>query len=188
MVYGNIRSLSVSEDFSLRPQDSDYGCSKVNSENWLRYFQRANGGRYISLRFCGFIDGGGFVDYVINQALVNGPVRLLNKGRSIRDYLQSGDGIEAVVSAIRHPGPEGFFPINIGSDSTFSALDIANLVVEVTSSQSRIELIDRPAPKEDFLYSIELANKVLNFHPRALETSIRVYTESRLTKCKESRN
>ena len=188
MVYGNIKSLTVSEEFSLRPQDSDYGCSKVNSENWLRNFQRAKGGCYISLRFCGFVDGGGFVDYVINQTLVNGPIQLLNRGRSIRDYLLSGDGIEALVSAIRFSGAEGFLPINIGSACTLSALDIANLVVDVTNSKSRIELIDRPAPKEDFLFDIKLANKVLNFHPTTLENSIRVYTESRITKSKESRN
>jgi nucleoside-diphosphate-sugar epimerase len=188
MVYGNIKSLAVSEDFSLRPQDSDYGCSKINSENWLRNFQRAKGGFYISLRFCGFIDGGGFVDYVINQTLINGPIQLLNEGKSIRDYLYSCDGIEALVSAIRYSGPEGFLPINIGSGCTFSALDIARLVVDITSSQSKIELISRPAPKEDFLFSIKLANEALNFHPTALENSIRDYTKSRLTKSKEFQN
>lgn len=63
MVYGNIAHLSVTEDFPLRHDNSPYACSKINSESWLQFFQARSGGQYLSLRFCGFIDGGGFVDY-----------------------------------------------------------------------------------------------------------------------------
>ena len=38
VVYGDPRHLSVTEDFPLLPYRSAYACSKVNSENWLRWF------------------------------------------------------------------------------------------------------------------------------------------------------
>jgi nucleoside-diphosphate-sugar epimerase len=42
VVYGDVSSLDVKEDCPLDVTESAYACSKVNCENWLRWFQKKN--------------------------------------------------------------------------------------------------------------------------------------------------
>jgi UDP-glucose 4-epimerase len=179
MIYGNTTHLAVTEDFPLRPYDSPYACSKINSENWMRLFQARNGGRHLALRFCGFIDGGGFVDYLIDQALSEKKIQLNAHGKVRRDYLSSTDGIEALIAAINFSGPAGFIPINVGSGQAFSTLEIAELVCDELHSQSLIELNETPPPKEDFVFCIDRARELLNFQPRKLNEAVRQYAKHR---------
>ena len=62
VVYGDVCHQAVTEDFPVSSYGSAYACSKLNSENWIRWFQLRHGGSYLILRFCGFLDGGGLVD------------------------------------------------------------------------------------------------------------------------------
>jgi len=179
MVYGNTKHIAVTEDFPLRPHDSAYGCSKVNSENWMRLFQERNGGRYLALRFCGFIDGGGFVDYLIDQVLLKRIIQLNGNGSVYRDYLSSTDGIEALVAAINYSGPTGFIPINIGSGQQLSTLQLAELVCDELKSKSQIELKDEPPPKENFVFCIDRAVRLLNFRPSKLSDAVQRYATYR---------
>ena len=179
MVYGNTKHTAVTEDFLLRPHDSPYGCSKVNSENWMRLFQAKYGGRYLALRFCGFIDGGGFIDYLINQALLKKNIQLHGKGNVFRDYLSSADGVGALVAAVNFCGTAGFFPINIGSGQLFSTLQLAELVCDEFNSPSQIDLKEDPPLKEDFVFCIDRAIKLLNFQPDKLNDAVSQYAKYR---------
>jgi len=179
MVYGNTTHLAVTENFSLRPYDSPYACSKINSENWMRLFQARNGGRHLALRFCGFIDGGGFVDYLIDQALFEKNIQLNAHGNVRRDYLSSADGVEALVAAINFSGPAGFLPINVGSGQAFSTLEIAEWVCDELHSLSLIELNENPPPKNDFVFCIDRARELLNFQPSELNEAVRQYAKHR---------
>jgi nucleoside-diphosphate-sugar epimerase len=188
MVYGNTKHLAVTEDFALRPQDSTYGCSKINSENWMRLFQSRNGGRYLALRFCGFIDGGGFVDYLIDQALYKKNIQLYGQGKVRRDYLSSVDGVEALVKAINFSGAEGFMPINVGSGQLFSSLQLAELVCDELNSEIRIDFNDAPPPKDDFVFCINRARELLNFKPSNLSDAVRQYSKYRYGLLRDSSN
>lgn len=179
MVYGNIAHLGVTEEFSLRPGDSPYACSKVNSENWLRSFQARNGGKYLALRFCGFIDGGGFVDYLIDQAIHGETIRLNAFGKVRRDYLPSADGIDVLMAAINYRGPAGFVPINVGSGQAFSTLEMAKLVCDELDSASQIELDATLPPKQDFVFCIDRARELLNFQPSNLNDAVQRYARHR---------
>jgi nucleoside-diphosphate-sugar epimerase len=179
-VYGDAKSLAVTEEFPLFPTGSAYACSKLNSENWLRWFQKKNGGCYLALRFCGFIEGGGLVDYIINQALCDEQIELFANGSVSRDYLPVSDGIDAIVAALNYTGYVGFLPINIGSGQAFTSLELAKIICSELKSSSRIKLIDASAPQGDFVYSIERAKEMLGFAPLDLEKTIREYTISRM--------
>lgn len=179
MVYGNTKHIAVTEEFLLRPYDSAYGCSKVNSENWMRLFQKKNGGRYLALRFCGFIDGGGFVDYLIDRALLKQNIQLSGRGETHRDYLLSADGVEALMAAINFSGAEGFIPLNIGSGQLFSTLQLAELVCDELDSSSQIDLMENPPPKEDFVFCIDRALELLKFRPSKLNIAVREYASYR---------
>jgi UDP-glucose 4-epimerase len=175
VVYGDPRHIGVTEDFPLRPDGSAYACSKLNSENWLRWFQKRHGGSYLALRFCGFIDGGGIVDYLIDRALSGDVIELYSRGVVRRDYLSSVDAVDVLVAALNCSLEPGFLPLNIGSGQAVSALDLAKLVCEAVSSTSLIELLETPSQQGDFVFSIDRAKHVLDFNPTSLTDAVRQY-------------
>lgn len=180
VVYGDALHLGVTEDFPLQPDGSAYACSKLNSENWLRWFQRRHGGQYLALRFCGFIDGGGIVDYLIDRALANEPIELYSQGKVCRDYLSSDDGISVLIAALKFHGDAGFLPVNIGSGQVVSAHELATLVCAELQSSSRIELRTKPSPQGDFVFCIDRARQLFNFQPGHLADEVRCHARHRL--------
>lgn len=178
VVYGDVCHLEVTEDFSLSPC-SAYACSKVNSENWLRWFQKRHGGQYIALRFCGFIDGGGLVDYLIDRGLTETPIELFSHGNIRRDYLPSAKAIDVLVAASEYHGNAGFIPVNIGSGQAVSAYELARIVCDELKSSSPIERIKAPASQGDFVFSIEQAKKLFGFNPGSLVDAVRDYARFR---------
>lgn len=179
VVYGDACNLGVTEDFPTYPDGSAYACSKLNSENWLRWFQKRHGGEYLALRFCGFIDGGGIVDYLIDQALAGEPIELYSRGMVRRDYLPSTEGVDALAAALKLRGVPGFWPVNIGSGQAVSAHDLAILVCEELQSSSRIELHTTSSPQGDFVYSIDRARQLFDFRPGSLTEAVRSYARAR---------
>jgi nucleoside-diphosphate-sugar epimerase len=179
VVYGNVRSLDVKEDDLLDVTESPYACSKVNCENWLRWFQKKTGGTYLSLRFCGFIDGGGLIDYILAMAIQGKEIELFSNGEIVRDYLSSDDATMAFCNAINCIASLGneFIPINIGSGQTMSAMDIAELVCMAVNSDSTITRLDKNGPQGDFILNNRKARELLDFEPRSLVEEITKYSQ-----------
>ena len=177
VVYGDICNLKIKENFSTDISKSAYACSKVNCENWLKWFQKKSKGNYISLRFCGFIDGGGLIDYIIKNAIEHNKIELFSKGLIVRDYIPSKDGINAIINAIKNINnfENKYLPINIGSGQLLSALDIADLIIKTLDSKSKIVLLDQDGPQGDFGLDIFKAQEILNFIPSNLEDEISKY-------------
>lgn len=181
VVYGDARHLAVTEEFPLQPDGSAYACSKLNSENWLRWFQKRHGGSYLALRFCGFIDGGGVVDYLIDRALSGEVIELYSRGVVRRDYLSSADAIDVLAAVLDCPVEPGFLPVNIGSGQAISALELAKLVCAEVGSLSRIELLAHPSPQGDFVFCIDRARQIFGFNPGCLADAVRNYAQYRKT-------
>jgi nucleoside-diphosphate-sugar epimerase len=180
MIYGPVNSTKVDEASSLSGASSAYACSKLNAENWLAYFQKKYGGSYFLLRYTGFVDGGGLVDYLIDRALSDDDIELLSKGSVKRDYLHSSDAINSIVAAIRVNLGPGVFPINIGSGDIVSTLQLAQVVCSEIQSNSRIKLLAEPAPKDDFVFDIKKARSILGFKPMGLTNSVKKHSRDRL--------
>ncbi|HEY8101588.1 MAG TPA: NAD(P)-dependent oxidoreductase [Burkholderiaceae bacterium] len=179
VVYGDARNLAVTEDFITQPDSSAYACSKLNSENWLRWFQKRHGGQYLALRFCGFIDGGGIVDYLIDQALAGQQIELFSEGKVHRDYLPACEAIDALVAALNYSDNPGYLPINIGSGQTVSAHELAMNICTELQSSSQIKLLTKPSPQGDFVFCIDRARQLLNFQPGVLVNAVRQYAKNR---------
>ncbi len=180
VVYGDARHLGVTEDFPLRPDGSAYACSKLNSENWLHWFQKRHGGQYLALRFCGFIDGGGIVDYLIDRALAGETIDLYSHGKVRRDYLPSDEAIDVLIAALKYQGQPGFIPVNVGSGQAVSAYELATLVCAELNSSSRIELRSNPSPQGDFAFCIDRARQLFDFRPGNLTDAVRRHARRRL--------
>jgi UDP-glucose 4-epimerase len=179
MVYGDVNHTAVSEDFSLQNSDLAYACSKLNSENWLRFFQKEFGGLYVTLRLTGFIEGGGIVDYIIDRALRNESVELFSNGEVCRDYLSVEKGVEAFISALHYEKNEGFELFNIGSGQVVKSHDLARSIVAELNSSSKLILTPCPVLKRNFVFDIKKAVKCLNFNPGDLQESVRRYASQK---------
>lgn len=179
VVYGDARHIAVTEDFPLDPSASAYACSKLNSENWLRWFQKRHGGQYLALRFCGFVDGGGLVDYIVDRSIAGDSVELYSRGAVRRDYLPSAEGVDVMIAALRFSGEPGFLPINVGSGQAVSAHELAKQVCIELGSPSRIELLDKASPQGDFVFSGERARRLLGFQPGNLIEAVRHHARRR---------
>ena len=181
VVYGDVSSLDVKEDCPLDVTESAYACSKVNCENWLRWFQKKTGGTYLSLRFCGFIDGGGVIDYILDMAGQSKDIELFSNGQIVRDYLSSDDATKVFCSAIDliDSLANEFIPINIGSGQLISSIEVAKLICALTNSDSAIVKLERKGPQGDFILNNSKACNVLNFVPSNLIAEITRYTHSK---------
>mgnify|MGYP006085173557 CR=1 FL=1 len=177
VVYGDVGSLSVSETLEIDVTESAYACSKVNSENWLKWFQNKSQGSYMSLRFCGFIDGGGLIDYIVDSALLGRDIELFSNGSIVRDYISSQDGINAILKSIDciENFKNKYVAINIGSGQTVTALKLAQLIINSVESKSQITSLNQDGPQGNFILDISEANKLLGFKPSVMEDEITKY-------------
>jgi nucleoside-diphosphate-sugar epimerase len=178
-VYGNANHVGVTEDFPLNGLASAYACSKLNGENWLRWFQQRHGGLCVVLRLSGFVEGGGIIDYICDRALRDEPIELFSRGAVRRDYLGVQQGVEAFVDALRFQAPAGFVPFNIGSGRGITALELATTIRSQLRSSSEIVLSDTAAPQGDFVFDVTKAVGGLGFDPGDPAEAVRAHVLSR---------
>lgn len=179
-VYGDANSLAVKEDFPLKPDFSSYACSKVNSENWVRLFQKRSGVSCIVLRFCGFIEGGGIVDYLIEKAMSGKRIELFGNGKVFRDYIPISDAITLLNNALNYSRNHDFLPVNIGSGQFVSSYDLAKIICHEVNSSSEIKFLSNLGSQGNFIFCIDRAKEELNFKPSDLIESVRHYVKIRL--------
>jgi UDP-glucuronate decarboxylase len=89
---------------------------------------------------------GRVVSNFIMQALAGEPITIYGDGSQTRSFCYVSDLIDGWLKLM--DTPNGFTgPVNIGNPSEFTILELANLVMELTSSTSKLE--HRPLPQDD---------------------------------------
>ncbi|MFC9131567.1 NAD-dependent epimerase/dehydratase family protein [Streptomyces sp. NPDC057099] len=86
-------------------------------------------------------EDGRVVPAFVRQALAGEPLTVTGDGRQTRSLCYVDDTVRGVLAAAAH-GMRG--PVNIGSPTEISMLDLARLVVELTGSASEIRPVARP--------------------------------------------
>ncbi|MGY3585702.1 UDP-glucuronate decarboxylase [Bradyrhizobium sp. USDA 4341] len=108
---------------------------------------------------------GRVVSNFIVQALLGRDITIYGDGMQTRSFCHVDDLIEALVRLMA-TNAEVTGPVNVGNPSEFSMLELANLVIEITGSRSRI--IYLPLPEDDPRQrrpDISLANELLSWRP-----------------------
>jgi nucleoside-diphosphate-sugar epimerase len=178
MVYGDPGSIRVNEEFPLAGAASTpYACSKVNSENWLRNSVRGDADCVV-LRLCGFIEGGGAIDYMIDRATTGESIELFSRGAVSRDYLSLTNCVDAFLRALELPRG-GYAVFNIGSGQAVSTATLATAIRDELGSSSAIVLSDKPAPRADFVFDITRARSALGFAPGDLCQAVLAHARNR---------
>jgi len=117
---------------------------------------------------------GRVVSNFIVQALKGEDITIYGDGSQTRSFCYVDDLLEAMVRAM-NTGSEFTGPVNIGNPTEFTMLELAELVLKLTKSKSRI--VNQPLPQDDPKQrkpDIRLAKEALGWEPKVnLEGGLR---------------
>jgi UDP-glucuronate decarboxylase len=109
---------------------------------------------------------GRVISNFIVQALANQDITVFGEGAQTRSFCYVDDLIEGLIRVMN--GPDEFVgPVNLGNPGEYTIMELAELIITLTGSQSKI--IFKPLPKDDPLQrqpDISLAKKRLDWEPR----------------------
>jgi UDP-glucuronate decarboxylase len=108
---------------------------------------------------------GRVVSNFIIQALLGQEITIYGDGSQTRSFCYVDDLIDGLIRLMRSED-DVVGPINIGNPVEFSMLQLANVVIELTGSKSRI--VHRPLPQDDPKQrqpDISKAQKILGWQP-----------------------
>ena len=109
---------------------------------------------------------GRVVSNFIVQALKDEPISIYGDGSQTRSFCYVDDLIAGMI-ALMETGPEVTGPINIGNPNEFTIRELAEKVIALTGSKSR--LVQHPLPTDDPKQrqpNINLAKQVLGWEPK----------------------
>lgn len=108
---------------------------------------------------------GRVVSNFIVQALQNQDITLFGDGNQTRSFCYVDDLIEGMVR-LMNTGDDVTGPVNVGNPGEFTIRELAEKVIELTGSKSK--LVFKPLPQDDPKQrrpDITLAKKLLNWEP-----------------------
>lgn len=109
---------------------------------------------------------GRVVSNFIVQALNNRPITIYGDGSQTRSFCYVDDLITGMIKLMEsHKSVTG--PINMGNPSEFTMIELAELVIKLTSSRSKLKF--KPLPEDDPKQrqpNISLAKSKLNWSPK----------------------
>ena len=108
---------------------------------------------------------GRVVSSFIVQALRDRDITVFGQGEQTRSFCYVDDMIRGLI-AMMESGPDIIGPINLGNPHEFSIRNLAELILELTGSRSKI--VHRPLPEDDPRKrrpDISEAERLLGWHP-----------------------
>lgn len=109
---------------------------------------------------------GRVVTNFIRQALQGEDITIFGKGDQTRSFCYVDDLVEVIIRMMN--GPDSFpGPVNIGNPGEFTIKQLAEMVIELTQSKSK--LVYKPLPADDPTQrkpDITLAKKMLDWEPK----------------------
>ena len=112
------------------------------------------------------LDDGRVVTNFVGQALRNQPITIYGNGLQTRSFCFVDDLING-LSALFDSSEDVTGPINIGNPREFTMIELADLVIKLTNSKSKIEFL--PLPQDDPRQrkpDITVAAKILGWEPK----------------------
>jgi UDP-glucuronate decarboxylase len=108
---------------------------------------------------------GRVVSNFISQALRNEDITIYGTGNQTRSFCYVDDLISGILNLFFSENPNQ--PINLGNPDQISMNQLANEIIKLTKSNSKI--VNKPLPQDDpvdRLPDISKANQVLNWYPK----------------------
>ncbi|MFZ1076171.1 MAG: NAD-dependent epimerase/dehydratase family protein [Nitrosotalea sp.] len=164
-VYGNTSTIPTLESAELKPVNP-YGVTKLKAELLAKKYKCD----LVGLRYYNVygnnpaISSSGVISRFYQNIIANKPPVIDGDGQQLRDFVFVGDVVRATISAMEKDTGSAF--INIGSGTTTSILDLANLFIKY--SKKNLEPIFQKEPEGNVRASqadISLAKRLLGWEP-----------------------
>jgi UDP-glucuronate decarboxylase len=157
--WGNVNPIGIRSCYDEGKRCAETLCMDYNRQNKVRvkivrifntYGPRMhpNDGRVVS-------------NFIV-QALQNKPLTVYGDGTQTRSFQYIDDLIEGMIRMMNTPD-EITGPVNLGNPSEYTILEMANMIIELTKSKSKI--VFNPLPQDDPCQrkpDITIAKKILN--------------------------
>lgn len=144
---------ALSEEVLVDPRTS-YAMAKRYNEIYLASHNEEKGLNAISLRFFNVYganqDNRMVVPRFFEQAVNGDNITVYGDGQQTRDFTYIDDTIEA---CIRLMDVKGYHIVNIANEEEWNVKDLAESILKITQSNSKITYID--APKKRYDYEVE---------------------------------
>jgi len=174
-VYGEAESLSLREDYPLRPA-SPYAVSKLAAENYVRVFYEVFGLETVCLRFFNvygsrqlYSEYSGVITQFISCLTTDSPLMIFGDGEQTRDFVHVQDVIEANVLALKNKGVVGeVFNVATGVATTINKL--ANVLLSA-ANRTHLKMVHSEPRKGDIKHSVADISKArgkLHYDPKVL--------------------
>ena len=170
-VYGEQKYFPADEKHPTYPI-SPYGVAKLAIENYLYYFYKTYGLKYISLRYANIYGprqdpyGEAGVVAIFSNKILEGKNPTINgDGLQTRDYVYVGDVLDINLRAARS---DFTGLLNVGTGKETTVVDLFNILKEV-SGKDNIEEVHGPAKEGEqkrSQLSYKMAKKVLGWQPK----------------------
>lgn len=109
---------------------------------------------------------GRVVSNFIIQAIQNKPITIYGDGSQTRSFCYVDDMLDGLIK-LMNTNDKIIGPINLGNPSEFKIIELAELIIDLTSSKSQI--IHLPLPEDDPIRrqpDITKAKSILEWHPK----------------------
>ena len=90
------------------------------------------------------LNDGRVVPAFVSQALSNKPITVFGKGTQTRSFCYMSDLIDGIIRLMMS---DYNLPVNIGNPNEFTIRELADIVLEETGSESRLETLPMPQPR-----------------------------------------
>lgn len=111
------------------------------------------------------MNDGRVVSNFIVQALKNENITVYGDGTQTRSFCYVSDLVQGMIDFMNQEQYLG--PINLGNDGEFKIIELAEKIIKLTNSKSKI--VFKPLPEDDPLQrkpDLTLAKKIINYQPK----------------------
>lgn len=177
-VYGEPFEIPQRESTTPLNSKLPYAIVKNISEAYCRSYYQEYGLEYTIFRFFNTYGPNQSEDFVVprflKRALNNEDIIIYGDGTQTRSFCYIDDNVQTCINAIHDPASINEI-INVGSDKEMTVLQLANLIIRIAGSQSKI--IHQEALKEGDMArrcpEISKMKKLLNRESIPLDEGIR---------------
>ena len=170
-VYGNADVFPTDESQPIRPL-SQYAVSKYSGELYMAAYHTLYGIDTLSLRYFNVYGPyqrpenaySGVISKFFYNAGKNAPIQIYGDGEQTRDFVYVGDVAKANLLAAKSKATDTV--LNVGSGVETSINNLANMIVRVVPSNSRIEHVaSRIGDGRRSLAHIGRSKELINYEP-----------------------
>ncbi len=151
-VYGHhALEQSVTEEITIDPKTS-YAMAKRFNEIYLAALFEEKGINTIALRFFNVFgerqDTRMVIPRFFEQAVHGKPLTVFGDGNQTRDFTWIGDTVDATIKLAETAN--GFEIFNISNETEVSVKTLAEKIIQVTGSNSKIDFVNAPSKRYDY--------------------------------------